>query len=136
MKTKPGKYHLTIRETEIIYLMWDAGKPLMASEMVGNGLSISTVHTAIRKLTEKKLLEVVDFVRNGTTFARIFQPTFTRNEYELDMLTANFTPKNRQTLTTSELLDTFLQGLDKQASLKELDELEQLIVRKRNELNS
>lgn len=67
MEKKTNKYNLPERETEILYALWNAGRPLLASEIadVDEDLKIATVHTTLKRMLKKHLIEVVDFAKSG-----------------------------------------------------------------------
>ncbi len=128
-----GKFHLTAREIDILHLLWEAGKPVKASELANN-LCISTVHTSLKGLMEQGYVEVADFIQNGPSYARTFRPTIARREFELDNLAQCLSRRNLYGITTADFLELMLQGLDRQTILKDLDELELLIHAKREKI--
>ena len=70
MGRKKNKYDLPEREVEILYTLWDAGRPLLASEMADEGeeLKLATVHTTLKRMLKKGLIEVVDFAKSGNVY--------------------------------------------------------------------
>lgn len=132
MKNTIYNYQLPSREMDVLNVMWAAGKPLLASEIISDELKISTVYTALKSLLAKKLIEVVSFTKSNTTFARCYQPTMTSEEFELDNLACFF--RQYRKLTISDFVDALLKDENSETTQKELDELEQLIMRKREEL--
>ena len=47
---------ITNRDLDILNILWNAGKPMTASEIVatGNGLTTNTVQAVLRKLLKQK----------------------------------------------------------------------------------
>ena len=48
MSNTKSQYQLTPREIDILYTIWDADRPLMASEMASEELKLATVHTTLK----------------------------------------------------------------------------------------
>ena len=119
------------REIDILYIMWNAGKPLMASEIANSELTLPTVHTTLKRMLKKNMVEVVSFAKSGKVYGRCYQPTMGLKEYELDKLSKDFKSKMCQEITISGLTEILLEDLDGDALLKELEQLEQLIKEKR-----
>ena len=70
MSNTKSQYQLTPREIDILYTIWDADRPLMASEMASEELTLATVHTTLKRMLGKNLLDVVDFAKSGHVFGR------------------------------------------------------------------
>ena len=75
-------------------VLWDSGKPMSSMEIIEAApagtwgeKSEKNVHRIIRRLLKKEMIEVCGQVRSGTQYARLFQPTITREEYEPGELT-------------------------------------------------
>ena len=64
------KYQLAKREEDILYVLWSAGRPLLASEIANDDLQLSTVHTTLKRMMRKRLVEVVDFAKSGNVFGQ------------------------------------------------------------------
>ena len=81
---KKSKYDLPEREVEILYTLWEAGRPLLASEMAeaDEDLKLATVHTTLKRMLKKGLIEVVDFAKSGNVFGRCYQPTVSLEQRE------------------------------------------------------
>lgn len=95
MGRKKNKYDLPEREVEILYTLWDADRPLLASEMADEGeeLKLATVHTTLKRMLKKGLIEVVDFAKSGNVYGRCYQPTFGLQEFEMERLSNSFNKK-------------------------------------------
>ena len=59
---------LTKRELDVMTILWESSKPLVASEItkMDESLNINTVQAVIRKLLDKKYIEVA--TRAGTFY--------------------------------------------------------------------
>ena len=136
MEKKISKYNLPERETEILYALWNAGRPLLASEIadVDEDLKIATVHTTLKRMLKKHLIEVVDFAKSGNVFGRCYQPTVTLKEFEMERLSSDFKKKQCKDITTSNFVAALLEEKDKHTAMEELNELEQMIQEQRERL--
>lgn len=136
MQVKVSEYQLTRREVEILYAMWNAGRPLLASEMVeaNEELKLATVHTTLKRMLKRNLVEVADFAKSGNVFGRCYQPTISLKEFEMNKLVDDFKQKQSKDITTSNLVAALLDEADHKVALEELDELEKMIQQKREKL--
>lgn len=135
MKNKIDKYNLPPREVDILYTIWEAGRPLMASEIANENLKLATVHTTLKRMLKKDLLRVVDFAKSGNVFGRCYEPTFSMLDFELDRLTSEFIKRKGRKITLSSFTVSLLKNMDTESALKELDKIEQIIKEKRKEFS-
>lgn len=136
MSNTKSQYQLTPREIDILYTIWDADRPLMASEMASEELKLATVHTTLKRMLRKNLLEVVDFAKSGNVFGRCYQPTFTMKEFELDMLSTAFKNRRCKEITIANYIAELLNRMEPEEALKMLDELEETVKELRKEIAS
>mgnify|MGYP002508394951 FL=1 len=136
MSNTKSQYQLTPREIDILYTIWDAGRPLMASEMASEELKLATVHTTLKRMLRKNLLEVVDFAKSGHVFGRCYQPTFTMKEFELDMLSTAFKNRRCKEITIANFIEELLKDMDTDEALVMLDELEKAVKELREKIVS
>lgn len=134
MPIAKSKYELPPREIDILYAIWDAGRPLMASEMASEELKLATVHTTLKRMLRKNLLEVVDFAKSGNVFGRCYQPTFTMKEFELDRLTTAFNNRRCKEITIANFIEELLKSMDIEEALQLLNELEEMVKELRAEI--
>ncbi len=136
MGKKKSKYDLPEREIEILYTLWNANRPLLASEMAeaDEELKLATVHTTLKRMLKKGLIEVVDFAKSGNVFGRCYQPTVTLKEFEMERLSSDFKKKQCKDITTSNFVAALLEEKDRHTAMEELDELEQMIQEQRERL--
>lgn len=73
---------LTSREIDILNILWENEKPLIASEIADarSDLTINTVQAVLRKLLKYQLVEVADIVYSGTVLSRSYRPTITSED--------------------------------------------------------
>ena len=138
MGKKKNKYDLPEREVEILYTLWDAGRPLLASEMADEGeeLKLATVHTTLKRMLKKGLIEVVDFAKSGNVYGRCYQPTFGLKEFEMERLSNSFNKKRCKDITTSNFVAALLDAKESDAAMEELDELEKMIEEQREKIRA
>ncbi|MCI8847108.1 MAG: BlaI/MecI/CopY family transcriptional regulator [Lachnospiraceae bacterium] len=138
MGRKKNKYDLPEREVEILYTLWDAGRPLLASEMADEGeeLKLATVHTTLKRMLKKGLIEVVDFAKSGNVYGRCYQPTFGLQEFEMERLSNSFNKKRCKDITTSNFVAALLDAKESDEAMEELDELEKMIQEQREKIKA
>lgn len=71
------------RQFEVMDVLWESGKPMIASEIVKarEDLNINTVQASLRSLLKKNYIEVVDIVYSGTVLSRRYQPLISKEDY-------------------------------------------------------
>lgn len=136
MGKRKNKYDLPEREVEILYTMWDAGRPLLASEMAeaDEELKLATVHTTLKRMLRKGLIEVVDFAKSGNVFGRCYQPTMSLKEFEMERLSSSFKKKKCKDITKSNFIASLLEEQDRRSTMEDLDELERMVQEQREKL--
>lgn len=81
---------LSKSEKQIMDTFWNSPQPLPASDLlsacVGRTWKARSVFPLVKKLIEKGALAEVGCVRRGKTYARTFQPTFSRVEYWAEII--------------------------------------------------
>ncbi len=119
MEKNRNKYNLSVREIDILYALWKAERPLLASEIseADEKLKLATVHTTLKRMLDKKVIEVADFVKSGNVFGRRYTPTITLQEFELNKLSS----------ATSSLVSALPDNANNNFILEELNNLEQII---------
>ena len=78
---------LSKRQYEIMCIMWNADRPLLASEIVKSrdDLNINTVQSSLKSLVEKEYIEVADITHSRTVLARTYQPLVSKELYLQEM---------------------------------------------------
>ena len=107
---------------------------MIASEIANEELKLATVHTTLKRMLKKDVLEVVDFAKSGNVYGRCYQPTISLMEFEMSRLCELFLRKKCKEITLASFVAEMLKGMDDADVLKELDELEKVIKQKRMEL--
>ena len=134
MEKRTKRYQLTPREVDILYAIWNAGRPLMASEIAGEELKLATVHTTLKRMLKKNVVEVVDFAKSGNVYGRCYQPTMSLKEFELQKFSNDYKNITCKEITVANLIEKYLDSLDEDTLSEELDGLEQFIKEKRKEM--
>ncbi len=128
------KYQVADRERDILYILWNADRPLMASEIANEGVKLPTVHTTLKRMLAKNLVEAVDFAKSGNVYGRCYQPTITMMEFEMDRFASGFVKSDEKEVTIIDLLEALFKDMNKETLKRELDDLEQLIKEMREDL--
>ena len=77
------KKRLTKKELEIMKILWNSNKALVASEIGSRGeeLNINTVHACLRTLLKKEVIKIDRIVYSGTVLTRSYSPVITKEDY-------------------------------------------------------
>lgn len=96
---KKDNFALSKRELDVMNVLWEEGKPLIASEIPERRpeLSINTVQAVLKKLLQRKFIEVADIVQSGTVLSRSYSPVITPEEYAMKYVTSEIFPFGRFT---------------------------------------
>jgi len=124
-------FPLTGRETDIMAILWNLDKPMLASEIAASGdqLSINTVQAAMKSLLRKGMIEVADIVYSGTVLSRTYRPTLSRQQYMVSHLRQYFQSLGNDYSTVS-LVSALLDN-DKDERI--IDELEEMLRQRKEE---
>lgn len=119
---------LSQRQYEIMCVMWDADRPLLASEIVNakEELNINTVQSALKSLIEKNYIEVADITHSRTVLARTYQPLVSKEVY-LKELCNEFD----YNLGSWGVVATLVE---QERDINKLDELEKIITKAKESL--
>ena len=76
------KSKVTKREQDVLNILWESEKPLLASDIMkcNPELSISSVQLSLRNLLAKKIIEVAGIVHSGTVLSRSYRPIASRED--------------------------------------------------------
>lgn len=78
---------ITDSEKDVLNLLWDTGRPLSSAEIVrmcvNRTWKPSYIHIMINSLLKKEMIKVAGFKQTTKNFARIFEPTMTREQWNL-----------------------------------------------------
>lgn len=122
------KKRLTKKELEIMKILWNSNKALVASEIANHGeaLNINTVHACLRTLLKKEAVRIAGIVYSGTVLTRSYSPVITKEDYFDDIYNDILGGKKNNMLMRSLI--------DSETDLSELETLEKLIAEKKKEL--
>ena len=128
--TERGMYMMTKSEKQIMDLLWSVDKPLSCTQIIqmsgDKTWKDSYVHSLIKSLMKKDLVEVVSFELVSRSYARKFVPKLSKESYYLrEYLNEN--PDN-------SFLKLFTAYMDGYADADEVSQIEGLIAdRKANQ---
>ena len=122
------KRKLSKRQLDVMKILWDAGTPMVASDIVkaGSSLNINTVQASLRVLLKAGLIEVADIVYSGTVLSRSYRPLISRDAYfdaEYKDIVGNS--------STSSLIAAFIR---QEQDTSELERIEQMIEKRKKEI--
>ena len=125
---KKGIPKLTSREVDIMNILWENEKPLIASEIADArpDLTINTVQAVLRKLLKYQLIEVADIVYSGTVLSRSYRPTITSEEFAVLEVTSDYLAFEKtlsKPLLVSALLDTEEDPVKARETIDELQKM-------------
>ena len=122
------KKSLTKKELEIMKILWNSNKALVASEIANHGeeLNINTVHACLRTLLKKEAIRIAGIVYSGTVLTRSYSPVITKEDYFDDVYNDILGEKKNNMLIRSLI--------DSETDLSELETLEKMIAEKKKEL--
>lgn len=123
---------LTKSEKEIMNLLWNVDRPLTATEIVNltpeRTWKKSYIHLLINSLIQKELIKSDSLVRTGRNFGRTFVATMSEAEFMILQITSN---KNFSSTSVPFFVSALLDTCN---DLNQIEELEQLLQKKKNEL--
>ena len=73
--------NLSQKQLDVMKILWDAGTPLVASDIVKaeSSMNINTVQASLRVLLKENLVEIADIVYSGTVLSRSYRPLISRD---------------------------------------------------------
>ena len=122
------KKRLTKKELEIMKILWNSDKALIASEIAGSNrsLNINTVHACLRSLLKKEAIKIAGIVYSGTVLTRSYSPIITKEDY-FDDVYNDILGEKKNTMLIRSLIDS-------ETDLSELEALEKMIAEKKRKL--
>lgn len=121
--------NLSQKQLDVMKILWDAGTPLVASDIVKaeSSMNINTVQASLRVLLKENLIEIADIVvYSGTVLSRSYRPLISRDVYfnaEYKNIIGNS--------STSAMIATFIE---QEEDISELERIEELIRKRMKEL--
>lgn len=124
-----SKGQLTTKEELILKILWNADKPLIASEVAKTGgQSINTVQVVLRMLLKRKLIEVADIVQSGTVLCRSYRPTIIAEQYIMRIFSDQYRVLSKR-ISPSSLFAALIESEKNED--KVITALEEMIAQKR-----
>ncbi|NLA70636.1 MAG: BlaI/MecI/CopY family transcriptional regulator [Clostridiales bacterium] len=117
---------LTPKQLDVMQILWDSDKPLVASDIVkmNDDFNANTVQSVIRTLLGKKYIEVAEIVYSGTVLSRSYTAIVSKDEY----IKSTFFSNNSVPSLVFNLIES-------ESDLSVLDEMQKLIEERKNELS-
>ena len=128
---KPVK--ITDSEKQVLDLLWDQETPLTSTEIVhlskDRTWKSSYIHIMITSLLKKEMIHVAGFKKTTKNYARTFEPTMTREQWNLLQVT------QQQKDSSRTLSQVFTALLEEEMNPNLLDELSEMLDARRKELD-
>lgn len=128
-------FNLTGRERDILSILWNADKGMIASEIVKEreDLTINTVQAILKKLLKRNLIKVDEIVYSGTVLSRSYVPTLTEAEFQTRMIEHNIFGLKKFCISPAKFVMGFLGNANDEISAEEADELLAMLKEQREE---
>lgn len=131
---KKGRKNVTDSEREVLELLWNSDEPLTSTEIVrlciGRTWKSSYIHIMINSLLKKEMIRVAGFKKTTKNYARTFEPTMTRDQWNLLWM-------KQEKGVTAELLKEMLEMIITEGADEEiLEELFEVIEKRKEELRA
>lgn len=131
---KKGRKNVTDSEREVLELLWNSDEPLTSTEIVrlcvGRTWKPSYIHIMINSLLKKEMIRVAGFKKTTKNYARTFEPTMTRDQWNLLRM-------KQEKGVTAELLKEMLEMIITEGADEEiLEELFEVIEKRKEELRA
>ena len=131
---KKGRKNVTDSEREVLELLWNSDEPLTSTEIVrlciGRTWKSSYIHIMINSLLKKEMIRVAGFKKTTKNYARTFEPTITRDQWNLLRM-------KQEKGVTAELLKEMLEMIITEGADEEiLEELFEVIEKRKEELRA
>ena len=131
---KKGRKNVTDSQREVLELLWNSDEPLTSTEIVrlciGRTWKSSYIHIMINSLLKKEMIRVAGFKKTTKNYARTFEPTMTRDQWNLLRM-------KQEKGVTAELLKEMLEMIITEGADEEiLEELFEVIEKRKEELRA
>lgn len=128
---KPIK--VTDSELQVLDLLWEQDEPLTSTEIVhlskDRTWKASYIHIMITSLLKKEMIRVAGFKKTTKNYARTFEPSMTREQWNLLQVT------QQQKDTSRTLSQLFTALLEEETDKEVLNELSDMLEARRKELD-
>ncbi|MBQ9142688.1 MAG: BlaI/MecI/CopY family transcriptional regulator [Lachnospiraceae bacterium] len=104
-------YHLTKRERDVLSILWNSEDGMIASEIkdVREDLTINTVQVILKKLLNRKFIQIQEIVYSGTVLCRKYCPTLSEAEFNVAEITQNIYGLERFGISPMQYLGEFIE---------------------------
>ena len=123
---------LTDSEKQVLDLLWDQETPLTSTEIVhlskDRTWKPSYIHIMITSLLKKEMIHVACFKKTTKNYARAFEPTMTREQWNLLQVT------DQQKSTSRTLSQVFTSLLEEEMDSGLIDELSEMLDARKKQL--
>ena len=104
---------LSGRELDVMKVLWNAGKPLVASEIckLNPSLSINTVQAVLKNLLKQDLIRIANIVYSGTVLTRSYEPVLSATDYSISQFKDSLSVINKD-ISTIGLIAALLEKED------------------------
>ena len=132
------KYQLNKNEVDIMYVLWEASKPLTAAEIVEGkkGLTVPTVQRLLKKLLENDYVEVAEIIQVGKALARSYKPKKDMEGYLKEEIEYFFPISGNKASLSKGIVASFFSGNNKKDDEKILSELEKFVEKKKRKMEN
>ncbi|MTK08109.1 MAG: BlaI/MecI/CopY family transcriptional regulator [Hungatella sp.] len=133
MPRRKTELSLTKRELDVMTILWESSRPLVASEItkIDETLNINTVQAVIRKLLDKEYIEVDDIVYSGTVLTRSYKPALSKKEMAVQRFIGQFQENDK--VSIPNLVATLLKHEKNEQEV--IEELELLLAERKKLLS-
>ncbi len=127
---------LTSRELAVMKILWEADEPLMISEIVQRekNSTIYSVQRIMQNLLRKNAVTIDGIGYNKKALARKFSPIITSESVELGMIREMFGNMSSKNIPAANLIAALLPQENDEKTLAELEELEKIIARRKQQI--
>lgn len=127
---------LTNRELEVMQILWQAGEPLMISEIVQRdpNSTVYSVQRIMQNLLRKKAAAVDSIGYNQKALARKFRPLIMEESIEIGMLQEMLRKVSSGEGQRARLIASLLPQENDEKTLAELEELEKIIAERKQQI--
>lgn len=118
---------LTKKQLEVMKILWNNSSPMIASEIeeTNPSLNINTIQACLRALLKSEYIKIADIVYSGTVLTRSYTPCVSKEEYFSESF---------KDIVGSSPFSLFASLIESETDAEELEQLEQLIAKKKEEL--
>ncbi len=127
---------LTSRELAVMKILWEADEPLMISEIVQRekNSTIYSVQRIMQNLLRKNAVTIDGIGYNKKALARKFSPIITSESVEFGMIREMFGNMSSKNIPAANLIAALLPQENDEKTLAELEELEKIIARRKQQI--